>query len=47
MIGIGWYKKEKNDRKVFKYMEEHQGEKLRSNEDDIEKMNCIVYNRNK
>ena len=26
MIGIGWYKKEKNDRKVLKYMEEHQGE---------------------
>jgi transcriptional regulator with XRE-family HTH domain len=22
MIGIGWFKKEKNDRKVFKYMEE-------------------------
>ena len=23
MIGIGWYKKEKNDRKVFKYMKEY------------------------
>ena len=22
MIGIGWYKKEKNDRKIFQYMEE-------------------------
>ena len=26
MIGIGWLKKEKNDRKVFKYMEEQQGD---------------------
>ena len=26
MIGIGWFKKEKNDRKVFKYMEEQQGD---------------------
>ena len=23
MIGIGWYKKAKCDKKVFKYMEEH------------------------
>lgn len=23
MIGIGWYKKAKYDKKVFKYMEEH------------------------
>ena len=26
MIGIGWYKKEKNDRTVFKYMKEYQEE---------------------
>ena len=26
MIGIGWYKKEKHDRKVFKYMKEYQEE---------------------
>ena len=26
MIGIGWYKKEKNDRKVIRYMEENQEE---------------------
>ena len=24
MIGIGWYKKAKCDKKVFKYMEEHE-----------------------
>lgn len=24
MIGIGWFRKEKNDRKVFQYMEEQQ-----------------------
>ena len=22
MIGIGWYKKSKNDKKIFKYMKE-------------------------
>ena len=26
MIGIGWYKKEKTDRKIIRYMEENQEE---------------------
>lgn len=26
MVGIGWYKKEKSDKKVFQYMEEYQGD---------------------